>query len=195
MCSSDLLASGLNPQLLPSTNPGGFLNTATAGVAVLNVAPGAWWELYTTDPAISPSSALAERAASGPRSSWEASRLNCRSRRRLRSKGATARDCRARWEEQLAQAIHLAPPHLSVYDLTIEPGTVFARRLQQGRLALPDDDLGADLMDITAQRLGSAGYGRYEISNYAWPGHASRHNRVYWSGAGWWGFRSEEHTV
>jgi putative oxygen-independent coproporphyrinogen III oxidase len=96
--------------------------------------------------------------------------------------------CRAHWREQLAQAIALGPPHLSVYDLTLEPGTVFARRLEQGVLALPDEDLGADLLDLTAARLRAAGYGRYEVSNYAWPGHASRHNRVYWSGAGWWGF-------
>ncbi len=94
----------------------------------------------------------------------------------------------AHWQHQLEQAIQLAPPHLSIYDLTIEPGTVFARRLERGTLELPDHDLGADVMDTTALLLGRAGYGRYEISNYAWPGHASRHNRVYWSGAGWWGF-------
>ena len=62
------------------------------------------------------------------------------------------------------------------------------RRQEQGALELPDDDLGADLLDMTASGLRLAGYGRYEVSNYAWPGHASRHNRVYWSGAGWWGF-------
>ena len=95
---------------------------------------------------------------------------------------------RCHWRRQLEQAIALRPPHLSVYDLTIEPGTVFARRLERGALELPDDDLGADLMDLTATLLRAAGYGRYEVSNYAWPGHASRHNRVYWSGAGWWGF-------
>lgn len=94
----------------------------------------------------------------------------------------------AHWRCQLDQALALAPPHLSIYDLSIEPGTVFARRLQQGKLDLPEDDLAADLMDLTADRLCRAGYGRYEISNYALPGHTSRHNRVYWSGAPWWGF-------
>jgi len=94
----------------------------------------------------------------------------------------------AEWRAQLEQAIGLGPPHLSVYDLTIEPGTVFARRLEQGRLALPDGDLAADLMELTQALLSRWGYGHYEISNYALPGHASRHNRVYWSGAGWWGF-------
>jgi putative oxygen-independent coproporphyrinogen III oxidase len=92
------------------------------------------------------------------------------------------------WREQLRRAVACEPPHLSVYDLTIEPGTVFARRLEQNRLDLPDPDLAADLMELTWTELRAAGYGHYEISNYALPGHASRHNRVYWSGAGWWGF-------
>ncbi|MEB3350716.1 MAG: radical SAM family heme chaperone HemW, partial [Cyanobacteriota bacterium] len=94
----------------------------------------------------------------------------------------------ASWRGQLQQALALAPPHLSVYDLTLEPGTVFARRHGRGQLELPDADLGADLMELTWAELTAAGYGHYEISNYALPGHASRHNRVYWSGAGWWGF-------
>ena len=92
------------------------------------------------------------------------------------------------WRAQLEQAIALQPPHLSVYDLIIEPGTVFDRLDARGELALPEDDLAADLMESTAAILTAAGYGHYEISNYALPGHASRHNRVYWSGAGWWGF-------
>ena len=94
----------------------------------------------------------------------------------------------AAWRDQLDQAVALAPPHLSIYDLIIEPGTVFAWRQGRGELELPDADLGADLMELTAQALQAAGYGHYEISNFALPGHASRHNRVYWSGAGWWGF-------
>jgi len=92
------------------------------------------------------------------------------------------------WRQQLRQAVACGPPHLSVYDLTIEPGTVFGRRAERGQLELPDADLAADLMELTAAELGAAGYGHYEISSYALPGHASRHNRVYWSGAGWWGF-------
>ena len=92
------------------------------------------------------------------------------------------------WRQQLDRAIALAPPHLSIYDLSLEPGTVFARRHDRGQLQLPDADLGADLMELTCARLSAAGYGHYEISNYALPGHACRHNRVYWSGAGWWGF-------
>ena len=101
---------------------------------------------------------------------------------------SAAEEALASWRQQLGQAIALAPPHLSVYDLTLEPGTVFARRHERGQLELPDADLGADLMELTWVALSAAGYGHYEISNYALPGHASRHNRVYWSGAGWWGF-------
>jgi oxygen-independent coproporphyrinogen-3 oxidase len=92
------------------------------------------------------------------------------------------------WGGQLDQALALEAPHLSIYDLIVEPGTVFAWRQRRGQLPLPDADLGADLMERTSERLRSAGYGHYEISNYAQPGHVSRHNRVYWSGAGWWGF-------
>ncbi len=94
----------------------------------------------------------------------------------------------AHWLEQLERALALEAPHLSVYDLIVEPGTVFDRLQRRGQLQLPEADLAADLMDLTWQRLTAAGYGHYEISNYARPGHASRHNRVYWSGAGWWGF-------
>lgn len=100
----------------------------------------------------------------------------------------SAAEALSHWHQQLLQALALGPPHFSVYDLIVEPGTVFARQQERGQLPLPDEDLGADLMEATARVLRQAGYGRYEISNYALPGHASRHNRVYWSGAGWWGF-------
>ncbi len=92
------------------------------------------------------------------------------------------------WLDQLEQAIATGAPHLSVYDLSVEPGTVFERRQRRGDLALPPEALAVDLMALTGRQLAAAGLSRYEISNYARPGHASRHNRVYWSGAGWWGF-------
>jgi len=104
------------------------------------------------------------------------------------SDGATATAVQDHWQAQLRTAIEAGAPHLSIYDLIVEPGTVFERRQQRGELLLPDDDLSADLMALTWAELVAAGYGHYEISNYAVPGHASRHNRVYWSGAGWWGF-------
>jgi len=98
--------------------------------------------------------------------------------------GQTRRD----WSQQLQLAINSGAPHLSIYELTLEPGTVFGRQAERGQLALPDDDLAADLLELTSATLVAAGYGHYEISNYAKPGHSSRHNRVYWSGADWWGF-------
>ena len=94
----------------------------------------------------------------------------------------------ASWGHQLEQALASRAPHLSIYDLSVEPGTVFHRQQQRGQLELPDEDLAVQLMELTSSTLAMAGYGRYEISNHALPGHASRHNRVYWSGAGWWGF-------
>ena len=92
------------------------------------------------------------------------------------------------WSHQLDQAISCDSPHISIYDLSIEPGTVFHHQLNRGDLSLPDEDVSCDLMAVTSDRLSRAGLRRYEISNHARPGHASRHNRVYWSGAGWWGF-------
>ncbi len=92
------------------------------------------------------------------------------------------------WEKELFKAINTHVPHLSIYDLSIEPGTVFSWKESRGELELPNEDLAAKIMDLTNSILCKAGFARYEISNYSKPGHASRHNRVYWSGAGWWGF-------
>ena len=86
------------------------------------------------------------------------------------------------------QALASGAPHLSIYDLSVEPGTVFARLAERDQLPLPEEDLAVELLARTSSRLAAAGLSRYEISNHARPGHASRHNRVYWSGGGWWGF-------
>ena len=94
----------------------------------------------------------------------------------------------AHWDEQLDQALASGAPHLSIYDLSVEPGTVFARLAERDQLPLPEEDLAVELLARTSSRLAAAGLSRYEISNHARPGHASRHNRVYWSGGGWWGF-------
>ena len=94
----------------------------------------------------------------------------------------------ADWHQQLLQALASAAPHLSIYDLSVEPGTVMAWRQRQGLLELPEDGLAAELIEHTTITLKQAGLARYEISNYARPGHASRHNRVYWSSSGWWAF-------
>ena len=92
------------------------------------------------------------------------------------------------WNTQLSQAIKSAAPHLSIYDLSIEPGTVFHWKQSRGEMKLPNEDLAVEIDRLTSLELLKAGFSRYEISNYALPGHASRHNRVYWSNAGWWAF-------
>lgn len=77
----------------------------------------------------------------------------------------------------LAQAIDLAPTHLSVYQLTLEPNTEFAARPPP----LPDDDRIADMQTALQARLAGAGYAQYEVSAYAQPGRRSRHNLTYWT--------------
>jgi coproporphyrinogen III oxidase-like Fe-S oxidoreductase len=76
----------------------------------------------------------------------------------------------------------LGTPHVSAYLLTIERGTPLHDDVQAGRLAAVDDDLAADMLEQAVAALATAGLGRYEISNWARPGAAARHNRLYWSG-------------
>tara|TARA_Y100001968_G_scaffold332531_1_gene391029 strand:- start:2057 stop:3223 length:1167 start_codon:yes stop_codon:yes gene_type:complete len=92
------------------------------------------------------------------------------------------------WELDLKEAMRYLPPHISIYDLSIEPGTVFEWKQKRGELILPQEELALEMNRLTSSILSKSGLARYEISNYALPGHASRHNRVYWSGAGWWAF-------
>ena len=80
------------------------------------------------------------------------------------------------------------PPHLSIYDLNIENGTVFKKLVNLGKLQLPSDEEAFRNSESTHLILKNSGYSRYEISNYCLPRHQSRHNRVYWSGLGWWSF-------
>jgi oxygen-independent coproporphyrinogen-3 oxidase len=84
------------------------------------------------------------------------------------------------WRAELHEALSLAADHLSLYQLTIEPGTKFATLYARGEFALPDDDLAAALYDETAETAAKFGLAQYEISNYAAPGRESRHNLAYW---------------
>ncbi|MCA9518497.1 MAG: radical SAM family heme chaperone HemW [Myxococcales bacterium] len=88
----------------------------------------------------------------------------------------------ASWREDLARAVALGAPHLSVYGLTVEPGTLLARDVARGAVTVPDSDLQADLFEAAREALCSAGYEHYEVSNYALPGHAAVHNHRYWDG-------------
>ncbi|GGF33028.1 coproporphyrinogen III oxidase [Aliidongia dinghuensis] len=84
------------------------------------------------------------------------------------------------WTAELDRALGFAAGHLSVYQLTIEPGTAFATAYARGDFALPDDELAGELYELTQARLAAAGLPAYEISNHARAGEASRHNLTYW---------------
>lgn len=85
------------------------------------------------------------------------------------------------WELELKQALTLSIDHLSLYQLTIEDGTAFGDRYAVGKLrGLPDEDLGADMFDLTQDVCGVAGMPAYEVSNHASDSAQSRHNLIYW---------------
>ncbi len=84
------------------------------------------------------------------------------------------------WRSELQQAIDHAVEHLSLYQLTIEPGTWFQRLYDTGKITIPDDDTARALYDITQEVCAKAGLHAYEISNHARAGAESRHNLLYW---------------
>ena len=86
----------------------------------------------------------------------------------------------AAWAAELDRALSFGTEHLSLYQLTIEPGTKFATLFQQGKLVPLDNDAAADLFESTRARLATAGLPAYEISNHARAGAESRHNLTYW---------------
>jgi oxygen-independent coproporphyrinogen-3 oxidase len=97
------------------------------------------------------------------------------------------------WEAELGDVLALSPDHLSTYQLTIEPGTAFERRVRRGDLIPPEDDLAAELYAVTQSLCEAAGLTGYEISNHARAGHESRHNRLYWDGGDWIGIGPGAH--
>lgn len=85
------------------------------------------------------------------------------------------------WERELETALQLGTDHLSLYQLTIEPGTAFGDRYRLGKLSgLPNEDLGADMYFATQEICEAHGLPAYEVSNHARPGQESRHNMIYW---------------
>ncbi|MBB5517590.1 radical SAM family heme chaperone HemW [Amphiplicatus metriothermophilus] len=84
------------------------------------------------------------------------------------------------WRAALRAALRTGVRHLSLYQLTIEPGTAFERAVARGRWRPPDDGLAAALYDIAQEETAAAGLAAYEISNHAAPGEESRHNLLYW---------------
>ncbi|MFO1242902.1 MAG: radical SAM family heme chaperone HemW [Rickettsiales bacterium] len=86
------------------------------------------------------------------------------------------------WERELREAFAYAGDHLSLYQLTVEEETPFARVYAKGGFKLPDEDTAADLYELTAAVCAEHGLHAYEISNYAKPGQECRHNLAYWRG-------------
>ncbi len=84
------------------------------------------------------------------------------------------------WEQRLTRALGFGTGHISLYQLTIEPGTRFASDVRRGRLVPLDDDAAAALFDLTQERAQAAGLPAYETSNHARAGEESRHNLAYW---------------
>ena len=87
----------------------------------------------------------------------------------------------ALWEADLERALGLGVPHVSAYQLTVEPGTAFAKAEARGREMAVDGDASAELYDLAEARLTAAGFDHYEVSNYA-RGKRSAHNSRYWRG-------------
>ena len=86
----------------------------------------------------------------------------------------------SQWQAELAEALGFAGRHLSLYQLTMEPGTPFAALAASGRLAVPGEEAAAALYELTDAMMLAAGRPAYETSNYAAPGEESRHNLLYW---------------
>ena len=100
----------------------------------------------------------------------------------------------AQWIGTLDAAIALGVEHISAYSLIVEPGTPMAARVASGEAVVPGDDAVNDMQREAIRRLSGAGYGRYEISNYAKPGRECRHNLVYWNRGDYLGLGCAAHS-
>ncbi len=98
------------------------------------------------------------------------------------------------WKTDLDMAVQFGSQHISAYCLTIEDDTEFGTLYSQNKLQLPDDDELSDMISFTTEFLENAGYGQYEISNYAKPGFECRHNLVYWRGENYLGLGAGAHS-
>ncbi len=107
---------------------------------------------------------------------------------------ATRHESLALFARDLEEAVVWQPPHLSVYGLTIHEDTPFHERAAAGRLTLPDEETQRELFLLARRRLTAAGWRHYEISNYARPGHQSRHNTLYWTGGEYLGLGVSAHS-
>lgn len=97
------------------------------------------------------------------------------------------------WRTSVETLLQLNPTHLSLYCLTIEPGTPMQRWLHNGRIQPPDPDLAADQYELAGELMGQAGYEHYEISNWAKPGKQCQHNLTYWRNGEYLGLGAGAH--
>jgi putative oxygen-independent coproporphyrinogen III oxidase len=100
----------------------------------------------------------------------------------------------AELQDDLSQALAFKPPHLSIYHLTVEPNTYFAVHPPTGALALPDDDLAFDMLDVIAAQTEAVGLARYEVSAFAQAGHRCAHNLNYWQFGDYLGIGAGAHS-
>ncbi len=99
------------------------------------------------------------------------------------------------WRSSLESVIALEPDHVSAYALVVEEGTKLAAQVRRGQVPMPDDDDEADKYELAERVLGGAGYGWYEISNWALdPTRRCQHNVNYWRTANWWGIGPGAHS-
>ncbi len=100
---------------------------------------------------------------------------------------------REQWQSDLARLAEMEPEHISAYSLTVEPGTELDRKVRQGEVAMPPQEMDREMLIQTWEFLGAQGYAGYEVSNYARPGRQCRHNLHYWRIEPYHGFGPAAH--
>lgn len=98
------------------------------------------------------------------------------------------------FRDDVRQALELNPDHISAYGLTIEKGTPFFTRFKKGQLKLPSEETTLEMIELLCGELSTAGFARYEISNFAKPGKEARHNLAYWNSADYLGLGAGAHS-
>ena len=98
------------------------------------------------------------------------------------------------YEQSLNEIIGLHPCHISSYSLMLEEGTAMTLLVNSGKIKIPDEEMWADMFNLTSDMLRNAGYKRYEVSNFALPGYESRHNTAYWKGNPYLGIGPSAHS-
>jgi oxygen-independent coproporphyrinogen-3 oxidase len=107
---------------------------------------------------------------------------------------ALPQQTKERWVSNLRQAVELGPKHLSCYSLIVEPNTPLWRMVESRQVSLLDVEEDARLYEHTMEYLAACGYEQYEVSNFARPGYASRHNTNYWNHTNYLGFGPSAHS-